>query len=160
MGLTDLAKTILRDQRFRFLLVGGFNFLFGFAVFLAVNATVGGAVDRAGQPVAASIADVVISQVISSITAFALYRLFVFRVRGNLVTDFLRFQSVNLVNFVANLVLLPALVAAGLPRIPSQAALVLALTVVSYLGHRHFSFRRSPEPAPAAHTSETRLPPQ
>ncbi|WP_298227299.1 GtrA family protein [Gryllotalpicola sp.] len=150
MSPIDLARKIVRDQRFRFLLVGGFNFLFGFAVFLAVNATVGLAIDRAGQPVVASIADVLISHVISSITAFALYRIFVFRVKGKLLIDFLRFQSVNLINLVANTVLLPTLVAAGLPRIPTQAGLVLVLTVVSYLGHRYFSFRRVPAAADEA----------
>jgi putative flippase GtrA len=31
----------------------------------------------------------------------------------------------------------------GLHRIPAQAIILAASTVLSYFGHRHFSFRRS-----------------
>jgi putative flippase GtrA len=84
--------------------------------------------------------------VISVVIAFILHRRLVFRVRGHVWLDFIRFQSVYVVTFTVNLVLLPILVAVGVPRIAAQAAIVAVMTVVSYFAHRHFSFRRKPEP--------------
>lgn len=127
----------------RFLVTGGFNTVFGFLVFVAVDLTIGRAMDRAGLTFLASIVTVLLSHLLASIVAFYLYRRHVFRVEGHVIRDFFRFQTVYLIPLLVNLILLPALVHWGVPRIPAQAAITVVMTVVSYLGHKFFSFRRA-----------------
>jgi putative flippase GtrA len=49
---------------------------------------------------------------------------------------------VYLVSLGINLVTLPILVGIGMPRILAQALIIVVTTVLSYVGHRYFSFRR------------------
>ena len=76
------------------------------------------------------------------LSAFVLYRRFVFRVRGHVWRDLARFESVYITALAINSVALPAVVHLGMERILAQGIITLALTVLSYFGHRHFSFRR------------------
>jgi putative flippase GtrA len=75
--------------------------------------------------------------------AFVMHRRFVFRVRGHVLRDLVRFESVYPTTFGINAVALPVLVELGLQRIPAQAIIVPATMLLSYFGHQHFSFRRS-----------------
>jgi putative flippase GtrA len=63
-------------------------------------------------------------------------------VQGNVLRDFARFESVYLVAIAINALVLPLAVEAGVNRILAQAVITVATTVLSYLGHRYFSFRR------------------
>ncbi|OUE27212.1 GtrA family protein [Clavibacter michiganensis] len=136
-------RGLLGDRRVRFLLVGGFNTVFAFALFAALEATAGRALDDAGQPIAGSLVPLLGSYAVAILAAFALYRRLVFRVRGHVLRDLGRFVSVYLVSITLNAVLLPVLVAVGVPRLGAQALLVVVITVISYVGHGRFSFRRS-----------------
>ena len=51
-------------------------------------------------------------------------------------------ESVYLTALAINVVALPVLVELGMDRIPAQAIIMAATTLLSYFGHRHFSFRR------------------
>ncbi len=145
---------LIRDQRVAFLIVGGVNTLIGFGLFVAFDLAFGRAVDRAIGPILGSLVTLACAHVISVLIAFVLYRRFVFRVRGHVLRDLARFESVYLVAIGVNAVLLPALVGFGAPRIPAQAAIVVLTTVISYLGHRFFSFRRPAEAAAPASALE------
>ena len=58
--------------------------------------------------------------------------------------DFLRFESVYVVMFAANALLLWLLVdGARLPSFLAQALCLVVTTVMSYLGHKFFSFQRA-----------------
>ena len=138
----DRIRALLADRRVRFLLVGGVNTVVAFALFALFEATAGRALDAAGHPVAGSLVPLLGSYALAILLAFALYRRFVFRVRGHVLRDLARFVSVYLVSITLNAVLLPVLVAVGVPRLGAQALLVLVITVISYVGHRWFSFRR------------------
>lgn len=142
---------ILRDQRVSFLLIGGVNTVVGFVLFVILDLTLGRYLDRVVNEVVGSIATVVVSYAIAIQIAFVLHRRFVFRVEGHLWRDLLRFQTVYLVSLGINLVTLPILVSLGMPRILAQALIIVVTTVLSYVGHRYFSFRRpleiAPEPA-------------
>jgi putative flippase GtrA len=135
-------RTVLRDERVAFLLVGGFNTGFAFVLFAALDATAGRALDAGGHPVAGSLVPLLGSYAVAVLVAFALYRRLVFRVRGHVLRDLGRFVSVYLVSISLNAVLLPVLVALGVPRLAAQALIVVVITGVSYVGHRWFSFRR------------------
>lgn len=133
---------ILRDQRVSFLIIGGVNTVVGFLLFVVLDLTLGRYLDRTVNEVVGSIATVVVTYAIAIQIAFVLHRRFVFRVEGHLWRDLLRFQTVYLVSLGINLVTLPILVSLGMPRIIAQALIIVVTTVLSYVGHRYFSFRR------------------
>ena len=80
-----------------------------------------------------------------------MYKRQVFRVRGHVLRDLVRFESVYLTAVGINAVALPVLVELGVHRIPAQAIVLLPTMLLSYFGHRYFSFRRS---AADAHTAD------
>jgi putative flippase GtrA len=131
-----------RDQRVAFMVVGVINGIVGFGIFVACSASVGHYVDHRFGKVAGSLVTVGIMYLLSVTVAFVLHRRFVFRVRGHVLRDFVRFWSVYLTALGINAVALPVLVELGLPRIPAQAIIVVFSALLSYFGHRHFSFRR------------------
>lgn len=128
---------LLDDERVRFLIVGGFNTVFGYLAFAALELTVGRQLGYLFSLYA--------SFLIASVVAFALHRRHTFRVHGtgNIVVDFLRFISVYVVALALNTLALPILVeVAGMSPLVAQALIVLVTTVTSYFGHKYFSFRR------------------
>jgi putative flippase GtrA len=123
------------DQRVAFIGVGAFNTVFGALVFAGLELTLG--------RVAGYMIVLLIAHVIAVICAFFMHRRFVFRVQGNVLIDLMRFETVYLGALGINAVLLPLLVeVGGLPVIPSQFLIVGVTAVISFFGHRHFSFRR------------------
>ncbi|MCL1900692.1 MAG: GtrA family protein [Promicromonosporaceae bacterium] len=129
---------LLKDQRIAFLAVGAFNTAWQIALFAALEYLFGTGLGRFGYLVW-----LVVSYAISICTAFLLHRYLVFRVRGQAWLDFVRFVGVNLVGLGLNFALLTlAVEGAGMrPRL-AQPPVALAVAIASYLGHKHFSFRR------------------
>jgi putative flippase GtrA len=134
---------LVHDQRVAFLVVGGINTVVGFGIFIGCSESVGHLVDHRFGTIAGSLATVGITHVLSVLFAFVMHRRFVFRVRGHVLRDLMRFESVYLTALGINAIALPVLVELGLHRIPAQAIIVAASTLLSYFGHRHYSFRRS-----------------
>jgi len=125
----------LREQGLRFLIVGAFNTVFGFALFALLLHLAG---DRVHYLVVLFVATIG-----AVLMAFAAYRTFVFRVRGHLLRDLARFSVVYVVAFAANAVALPVLVEVfGVPVLPAQAVFLVVTVASSFLAHRSFSFRR------------------
>jgi putative flippase GtrA len=145
-------RELTRTQLFRYLLVGGWNTLFGYLVFAGLTYLLTGLV-----PYAYMVA-YVLSNVIAITAAYLGYKFLVFRTRGNYLSEYLRFYVVYGASALLGLVMLPILVklvGLVLSR-PSHApyvaqALVIPLTVLaSFVGHRGYSFRqRGPSPAGA-----------
>ena len=126
---------MLADERVRFILVGGVNTIVAYLLFLAFEAAFGGRY----------LLSLVLSYVFATLLAFALHRRFTFGVSGRhrLVADFLRFESVYVVMFVVNAVLLLLFIElAGWPSWLAQAVIVVITTVGSYLAHKFFTFTR------------------
>ncbi|WP_459523712.1 GtrA family protein [Leuconostoc lactis] len=135
--MINYIKKLISDEKFRFLLVGGFNTFFGFFIFTGLTLTLQ-AVPH-GYMVA-----LVISQIVSNFVAFYLHRKVTFRVKGQVVKDFIRFTMINIVSYVINLIVLPLLVTlAHLNPIVAQFLILIVTTVISFVGHKFFSFRRS-----------------
>lgn len=127
-------------QKVRFLLVGAFNTGFGTAVFIALHLLAGAHLHYLGV--------LLVSHVVAVLVAFALHRRFVFQVAGtgSVLVDLLRFESVYLGALAANLVALPVLVElAGMRVVPAQVLVAALVAVLSWFGHKHFSFRRRAE---------------
>jgi len=131
-----LLFRVVRDQRVAFLLVGGVNTVVGFICFAGFLLLLG---QRR------YLAVLLCAHVVSVLIAFVLYRFFVFRVRGHLLADLWRFETVYLSALALNFVMLPILVElAHLPVLVSQAMIMFVTSVMSWVGHKHYSFRRRP----------------
>lgn len=126
---------IIKDRRVAFLIVGVVNTVVGFGWFALFEVTVG--------RIWGYMVTLLFAHIASVLCAFVLYRRFVFRVRGHVWTDLVRFEMVYLTALGINAVLLPILVEfAHLQPIVAQALIVFVTTLVSYIGHSRFSFRR------------------
>jgi putative flippase GtrA len=138
-----LTRRLFEQERIRFLFVGGVNTVFGYAVFALLYVTAGHVIGYLGSLYLSYLAGVSL--------AFVLHRRVTFRAHatgGNPVLDFLRFASVYVVALAVNTVGLPLLVEfAHLPALLAQAIMVVVTTLISYVGHKHFSFRRGTEAA-------------
>ena len=139
-------------QVMRYLLVGGFNTCFGYALFVAFNYLF-----RRLGVYGSEIASL-LSNVLAITVAFLGYKWFVFRSHGHYLREWLRCISVYGSSMVFSLVMLPPLTLLlrrwfGPTQMASNlaAAILTVVTVVaSYFGHKHFSFRRSLSVADAA----------
>ena len=73
---------------------------------------------------------------------YTLNRIFTFRKqRGAVVGQAARYLSVSLLALLGNLALLATLVHSGLAEVPAQAAAIVLVTPVSFLGNKLWSFR-------------------
>jgi putative flippase GtrA len=132
-------------QVVRYLLVGGFNTCFGYALFVSFNYLF-----RRMGIYGSEIASL-LSSIISITVAFLGYKWFVFRTRGHYLREWLRCFSVYGTSMAFALIMLPPLTLAlrhrfGRSQMASNvaAAILTVITVfASYFGHKHFSFRRS-----------------
>lgn len=64
------------------------------------------------------------------------------RQRGHVALQGLKFLVVSLLALGANIGILAALVALGLPKVPAQALAIVLVTPLSFLGNKLWSFRR------------------
>jgi len=140
VGVPGPLLRLIRDRRVAFVIVGGINTAVGLGWFALFDATVG---RLWGYMVTLGLAHVA-----SVLCAFVLYRRLVFRVRGHVLLDLARFEVVNLASLGINAVALPALVElVHLVPIVAQVLITGVTMVVSFVGHRDFSFRRRPTTA-------------
>jgi len=124
-----------RRQALLYLAVGGWNTIFTFATFAALQFALGEAVHY--------LAVLTTAWVVGVLQAFVAYRQIVFRVHSHLVRDLARFSSVYAGAFLFNVVSLPLAVdAVGMQVLVAQAAVVLVTVASSFFLHRRFSFRR------------------
>ena len=132
-----LISKLILDQRVRFLMVGATNTVVGYLVFAALTHWI---FDEVFLGYLISLA---LSYALAITLAFLLYRRFVFGVTGHVLRDFIRFVGVYLVAIGINAIALPLLVE-GLRLSPllAQAIILIMTTIVSFFGHREFSFRR------------------
>jgi putative flippase GtrA len=138
----DSHKSLL--QFVRYILVGGFNTVFGYSVFALLNWSFTGF-----GPYSYMYAAVLANFVAISV-AFLGYKWFVFRTRGNYLREWIRCFGVYGSSALIGLVGLPILVPILRPHLrnPVQSSYIAAamLTVVtvifSFIGHRNISFRR------------------
>lgn len=131
------GRRVLGDQRLLFLVVGLVNTGLGTVAFVGLQLTLGQQLHYLGV--------LLLAHVLSVLVAFALHRRYVFRVSGtgSVLLDLARFESVYLGVLGLNLVVLPLLVeGGGLGVIPSQLAFGGCMAVLSWFGHKNFSFRR------------------
>ena len=131
-------------QFVRYLVVGGFNTLFGYGLFALLNWAFMGHGSYSYMYAA------VLANLLAITFAFLGYKWFVFRTRGNYLIEWLRCLGVYGSSMLIGLVGLPILVPVLRPLLPrpQQASYVAAaiMTVVtalfSFVGHKNISFRQ------------------
>lgn len=130
------------DTKFRFLLVGAWNTIFGYMAFVLLNSLFSHWFSAG--PLSYMLA-MVLGNVVSILNAFIFHKYITFRSpTGGLamVVELARFSSTYLFTFLLSLLLLPLFVEiVGFSTRTAGALVILACTVISYLGHSRFSFR-------------------
>ena len=123
------------QQKINYLLVGGWNTVFGYCAFLSLYYLLNQYIHYVFL--------LMLSNILSVTNAYIGYKIFVFKTKGNYLREYVRFYMVYGVALILNLILLP--LAVELLRVdpPSAQGVILWFTVViSYLGHKHFSFKK------------------
>jgi putative flippase GtrA len=131
-------------QFVRYILVGGFNTVFGYAVFALLNWSLRGLGSYSYMYAA------VLSNVIAITVAFLGYKWFVFKTRGNYFIEWIRCFGVYGTSMLIGLAGLPILVTILRPHLRNPgaasyiaAAIMMLITVAfSFFGHKNISFRQ------------------
>ena len=139
-GIHDCGFSVLRriarlaaTEKARFVLVGGWNTVASYLIFVAVHLLFGRRIGTAMT--------VTVSYAIALPLAFALQRYLVFTVKGSIPRQFLRFTLANSTIFVLNVTLLPLLVfITKTSPLLVQALFVAVSAVASYFAHKYYSF--------------------
>ena len=127
-------KRLRGSRKFRFLLVGLANTVFGYLLFAGLLFAVGEE---------SYVLTGVVSHLVATTLSFGLNRTYVFGSDGRVLLDYLRFQVTYTLILALNLALLIAFVEfLGWPVLVAQAVCLCFVAVSSYLGHKYFSFRR------------------
>lgn len=130
-------------QFIRYVLVGGFNTVFGYGVFALLNWSF----QRLGS--FAYMYAWLVANVIAITAAFLAYKWFVFRTRGNYLIEWARCFGVYGSGMAFGAVALPVTVTLlrrtlhnpQLAPYVAVALLTVVTVVLSFLGHKNFSFR-------------------
>jgi putative flippase GtrA len=127
----------------RYVLVGGFNTVFGYGLFALLNWSL-----TRVMPYGYLVATIV-SNFVAITVAFLGYKWIVFRTRGNYLREWLRCMGVYgtsmAISFAGMAILVP--IARRHMQHPQEASyivaavLTLAMVIVSFLGHKNISFR-------------------
>jgi len=86
----------------------------------------------------------IISNILSITNAYISYKFFVFRTKGNFLREYARFYVVYGASILFSLILLPLSVELlHIHPVVAQAAIIAITIVISYTGHKNFSFKRN-----------------
>jgi putative flippase GtrA len=128
-----------RREQILYLVVGGWNTLFGYGVFALLYHLLH---DLAGMPkISGSLTALVVASIIGIANNYVLYRTIVFRSHGAVRRELPRFLLVYLVALAINLILLPlALHELPFNAYSVQAVYTLGVVVATYIANKYFSF--------------------
>jgi putative flippase GtrA len=122
-----------RREQLLYLVVGGWNTAFGYAVWAALQMLLGGTLHY--------LVVVVLSWPIAVLNAYLGYRFLVFRSDGPILRELPRFSVVYAATLLVNLALLPvALRTLPLNIYAIQALFTAGVIACSYVAHRYYSF--------------------
>lgn len=125
-------------EKLRFLVVGGWNTLFGLGALWVLDRYIpydpGSLIQKQGV--------LLLSWVISVTQNFFTFKLIVFRTKGHWLREYARMYVTYAVTFVVQSVLTLAISEAfGLRVFWANLPTIIVVTVLSYFGHKYFTFR-------------------
>lgn len=120
-------------QKLRFLLVGGFNTVFSYGLFVLMVAAI-------GIPYKIAIAA---GYIISTNVSIFTMRYYVFRSKGSLKKEYAKAWGVYLTTMLINYAAMYAMVDLGaVNELLAQGIYTVLITVFTYLMHKYFSFAK------------------
>jgi len=132
--MINVVKDLLSSSKFRYLVAGGWNTVFGYSLGVILFLLLTDSVHTAFIAF--------ICNLISMAMSFITYKLFVFRTKGNWLKEYLKacivYGNVALISILVIWVLVDIV---GLNIWVSQALAIFVTVVISYLGHKKFTFK-------------------
>ena len=133
----------MQIQFVRYLLAGGANTAIGYFIYASLNYLLQDLFPYS------YLAAAVLGNVLAISFSYLTYKFFVFKTRGNYLQEYFRCYAVYGLSIGLGLLLLPLFVEIfGLNSYLAGALLLPVTVLVSFFGHRDFSFRQKPN-APA-----------
>ena len=130
----ELLFLVYNDKRFRFIVAGILNMIFGYTVSLFVYAMFKKSIGTVGIGVIINIINISFS--------FITYKFFVFKTKNNWIAEYFRCYIVYGFSAILGVVFLALFVDYLKIEFWIASGLVIIMTpVVSYIGHSRFSFR-------------------
>jgi len=131
--LSEVLKT-LENPRFRYLLAGAWNTAFGYLCGVSMYYLFG---DWMGVLIVA-----ILSNILAISMSFLTHKVFVFKTKGNWIREYLRAYLVYGLSAIVGILLLMIFVELLDIKFWLAQALVILLTVIiSYIGHKKFTFK-------------------
>jgi len=133
--LVELATNASPEnkKKLRYLIVGMWNTVFPYIVF--------GLLYYLSDAQLHYMIILLISQVLGLTNAYIGYKLFVFKTKGNIVREYLRFYVVYGTTLVVNIILIGLFVEVlGINPLISQGIIGVIVVIMAYVGHDRFSF--------------------
>ena len=139
----DQVQNEKTAQKIRFLIVGAWNTVFGYGVFVLLDYILS---RLCSVRSVAYMTAMILTNIFAILNAYIFHKTVTFRstAKGKyLIFEFFRFASAYVLTFGFSVILLPILVEIFeiTPRI-SAALIVLVCTVISYVMHSKFSFKK------------------
>ena len=135
-SLQAIFLAVTLNKKFRYLLAGAWNTAFGYLSGVAIYYEYG---NKLGILLVA-----ISSNILSISMAFLTYKLFVFKTKGNWAIEYMRTYLVYGFSAIAGILLLSIFVKSLNIKFWIAQGLVIIITVViSYLGHKKFTFKDS-----------------
>jgi putative flippase GtrA len=120
-------------KKIRYIAVGVWNTVFSYAVFVYLYYLTNSWLHY--------MFILVLSQVVGLTNAYICYKLLVFKTKGNIIREYLRFYVVYGSTFIVNLLLIGLFVEAlGINPVISQGIIAIIVVTMAYFGHSRFSF--------------------
>lgn len=121
-------------QKLRFLLVGGYNTVFSYALFAGLLWLMNGTHEQIA---------LVLSFAISSLNSFVTQKVYVFATAGNWKAEFIKCLGTWGLSYLINAIILGVLVdCVGITPYIAQAYGVIFLTAFSWIMLKHFAFKK------------------
>lgn len=121
-------------DKFRFLLVGGYNSAFSYIIFALALHIIG----QEHYQIC-----VALQWIISSVFSFINQKIFVFCTKGNWFQEYFKCCATWVISYICNAILLELLVRVFIKNVYiSQLISILFAAVVTYVLFKHFAFKR------------------
>jgi putative flippase GtrA len=130
-----MTDAIIRHKdKILYLVVGGWNTVFGYLSFMLLYQYLNNKIDAT--------VILTMSYILSITNAFVGYKYFVFKTKGGGLREYFRFYIVYGWAYVANVLLLPLFLnVLKLSAYMSQAIITVMIVMMSYVFHKRFTFK-------------------
>jgi putative flippase GtrA len=133
-----LISFFLHTDRGRFLIAGSVNTAFSYLSFAALYYILSHFIRDTPIWIASAVINITFS--------FVTHKVYVFRTRGNWVRAYMRYYAVYAIPFFLGLTAFTLFVdVVHVNAYVAQALIIFVNTVISYVGHKYFSFRKPRE---------------